>query len=238
MIRFTHFKSTVALAALLASTMLPIAAYAGEQTRAEAAIAEAKGKIDAGDKVGAGDQAPQLQGQARAALATAQDLLSHHKKTDAIVAAHHASDFADQAIMAANSRKASSERDRRDDLRDTASNAQATAASANLRADSAEQATAAANARANSAEQSSAAANVRANSAELSSAAANAQADALRNAPPPVASPSVTTVAVTEHDAALSAPAASHHKRHRVVRHHGRSSHVKTTTTVITTNHP
>ncbi len=224
MIRFAHSTSTVALAALLASTMLPIAAYAGEETRAQAAIAEAKGKIDAGDKVGAGDQAPQLQDQARAALATAQDLLSHHKKTDAIVAAHHASDLADQAIMAANSRKASAERDRRDDLRDTASNAQATAASANLRADSAEQATAAANSRANSAEQSS--------------AVANAQADALRNAPPPVASPSVTTVAVTEHDAAWTAPAASHHKRHRVVRHHGQPGHVKTTTTVVTTNHP
>jgi hypothetical protein len=228
MIKLTHMMSKVGMAALLAATMMPASAIAGEQTRAEAAIAEAKGKIDAGDRVGAGEQAPELQQRARAALVSAQDLLNQHRKNDAFTEAHQASDLADQAMASANSRKANAERDRRDNLRDAAANARQSAATANVRASDAEQATAMAN--------------MRANSAEQSSAAANAQADALRNMPHPAPAPTVTTVAVTEHDTMHDtmhnnmhqAKAPVHHKRHRVVRH---SAHVKTTTTVITTNH-
>ena len=224
MIKLKHLMSKVGMAALFAATMLPTSAIAGEQTRAEAAIAEAKGKIDAGDRVGAGEQAPELQQQARAALMSAQDMLNHHRKMDAIAEAHHASDLADRAIVSANNRKTAAERDHRDNLRDAAATAQQSAAIANERASNAEQATATAN--------------MRANSAEQSSANANAQADALRNMPQPAPAPSVTTVAVTEHDAVREAKAPVHHKRHRVVRRHVHAAHVKTTTTIVTTNHP
>ena len=197
-------------------TMLPGTAFAGEQTKAEAAISEARGKVEAGDKVGAGEQAPQLQAQAREALVSAQDLLTNHHKAEAIVAAHHAGDLADQAIISANSRKAEMERARRDDLRGSAMDAQQSAANANVRADSAQQATAAAN--------------VRADMAQHSADTANAQADAMRNAPPPA-----TTVAVTEHDTVRTPMV--HHRHHRIVHHHARATHEHSTTTTITTSH-
>ena len=225
-----HFAPKLGLAALLAATTLSTSAHAGAQSRAEAAIAEAKVKIEAGDKVGAGNQAPELQAQARQELLAAQDLLSNHHKPEAITAAHHASALADQALISANTRKAEAERARRDDLRDAAANAQQSAANANARADNAQQATTIAN--------------MRANSAEAASATANAQAEALRNAPPPpVAAPTTTTVAVTEHDSVTTPAATTHHIRHRVIHKRaksipGKSTHAKTTTTEITTTHP
>ena len=222
MISLHQLTSRVALAAALAAAMAPTAVYAGEQTKAEAAIAEARGKIDAGDKVGASEQAPQLQAQAREALASAQDLLSHHHKGEANVAAHHASDLADQAIVSANNHKTEAEHARRDELRNSAADAQQSAADANTRADNAQRATTMAN--------------VRADSAERSSAAANAQADALRNAPPPVAPPSTTTVAVTQHEVEPVAP--THQIRHRVIHKRHHRAPVKSTTTTITTTHP
>ena len=232
MIKFPHLTPNLAIAALLAATMIPTGAHAGEQTRAEAAIAEAKGKIDAGDKVGAADQAPDLQRQAREALMSAQDLLSHHQKTQAIAAAHHASDLADQAITSANARKTQAERDRRNDLRDSAASAQQSAASAEVRANNAEQATTQANMRANSAEQATTNANMRADTAQQSSDAA--QADALRQAHAPV----TTSVAVTEHDAVVRTKAPVHHPRRRPARNHAHPAHQNTTTTVNTTSHP
>ncbi len=233
MISFNQFAPRLGLAAVLAATMLPAAAFAGEQTRAEAAIAEAKGKIDAGDRVGTSNQAPELQAQARAALSTAQDLLSHHKKSEAIAAAHHASELADQAIVTANTRKNDADHARRDDLRDTASQAQQSAASANTRAATAEAASVNANARADSAEQATTVANIRANTAEQSTIAANAQAEALR-------SPTTTTVAMTQHETVepVATPAPVRKPRHRRVMHrHHAAAHVKTTTTTIVTTH-
>ena len=224
-----HMATKAGLAALLAAAILPTTAFAGEQARAEAAIAEAKGKIDSGDKMGVGDQAPELQGQARQALMTALDLLKHHKKMDALAEAHHASDLADEAIISANSRKSSAERDRRDNLREATSAAQQSAATANMRADNAEQATTTAN--------------IRANAAEQSSAEANAQATALRNTPPVPVMPSTTTVAVTENVSAEPVATPTHHMRHKALHHkvthrHVRVNHIKTTTTTVTTNHP
>ena len=219
-----HLPSRLGLAALLAATALPGIAHAGDQTRAEAAIAEARGKIDAGDKVGAGNQAPELFSQAKTALMAAEDQLSHHQKKDAIATAHHASQLADQAIVSANNRVAAAEHARREDMRDSTMAAQQSATNANIRADSAQQATTMAN--------------MRADSAERSSAAANAQVDSMRAMPPVVAPPATTTVAVTEHEtvAAPAAPARRPHKR--IVHRHVRTVKGKTTTTVVTTTHP
>ena len=232
--KFNKLTPKMGFAALLATAMLPVAAHAGEQTRAEAAIAAAQGKIDAGDKIGVAQQAPELQGQAREALASAQDLLSHHQKREAIAAAQHAGELADQALISANGRKTQADSDRRHDLKDVAVSAQTSAADANARANSAEAATAIANNRADAAQQATLSANHRADMAEQSSASANAQADALRNPPPPT----VTTVAVTEHNASTAMPAPLHHRVHHVVRRH--TTHpvlAKSTTTVITTSH-
>jgi hypothetical protein len=197
--------------------MLSTGAYAGEQTRAEAAIAEAHGKIDAGDKAGAANQAPELQAQARSELRTAEDLLTHHHKQEALASAHHASELADQALASATSRRAEAEHARHDEQRDATSAAQQSAANANVRADNAQQETSMAN--------------MRANSAEQSSANANAQADAMRNAPP-----TTTTMEVSQHDTASEPMGPVHHTRHRVIHRH--AHHVNTTTTVVSTTHP
>lgn len=187
MINFHHFAPKLGLVAILTIGLLPTGACAGAQTRAEAAIAEAKGKIDAGDKVGAGDQAAELQGQARRALMSAEELLSQHRKGEALAAAHHAGELADEALTRTTNRRNAAERDRRDDLRGGAAAAQQNAAEANTRADSARQETTMAN--------------MRADSAEQSSAAANAQAWSLRNAPRPVAPAATTTTVVnTSHN--------------------------------------
>ena len=222
--RLTHFTRKASLAALLAATVLPGVAYAGDQTNAEAAIAEAKGKIDAGEKVGVSDQAPELQAQAREELMSAEAKLSHHHKREAIATAHHASELADQALVAANDRKALAERARRDDIRDSAAVAQQSAVNANIRADSAQQAMTMAN--------------MRADSAERDSASANAQADALRNAPPPAATQTTTTLAVTQHDTVTTKAAPIRHHHRRVAHKRARTAHVRTTTTVVTTTHP
>lgn len=224
MTKFHRLTPALGMAALLAATvMVPTSALAGEQTRAEAAIAEASGKISAGDKVGASEQAPDLQRQARAALMAAQDMLTNHHKSEAIAEAHRASGLADQAIVTANERKSASDRARRTDMRDSEERAKQSAVVANSRA--------------NSAEAETTAANVRADNAEHSSAEANAQAEAMRNAPPVVAAPTTTTTAITERDEVVPARKPMRRAHHRIVHHHGRAAHVKTTT-VETTTHP
>jgi hypothetical protein len=227
------------MAALIAASLFAVPAYAGEQTRAEAAIAEASGKIDAGDKAGVGDQAPDLQRQARQALMMAQDLLAHHQKVEALTAATHASALADQALVVATKRQAEASQARRDSDREAE-------AKARQSAEAAKQSAEMANMRANSAEQATSEANARAAAAEQASAAANAQAAALRNAPPVVVpAPTTTTVALTEHDTADTSPAPVHHMTHHVVHHprrvahakttHATTTHAKTTTAVVTT---
>ncbi len=225
MTRILKTSPALGLIAVLAAGLLSTTAHAGEETRAEAAIAEASGKIDAGDKAGVGTAAPDMQRQAREALMSAQDLLTHHKKVEALAAAHHASDLADQAIVVANARKIDADRTRRDDQRSTEAAATQSATMANMRANSAEAATDAAN--------------QRADAAERSSAAANAQADAMRNAPPPVVAPTTTTVELTQHDEpAPMSHTPVHHLHHKVVHHAKHPSPVKTTTTAtVTTTH-
>jgi hypothetical protein len=225
MTRIFSFTPRLGVFAVLAAGLLSsTAVYAGEQTRAEAAIAEASGKIEAGDKAGVGTQAPELQKQAHEALMTAQDLLSHHKKSEALSAAQHAGELADQAMVVANRHKSEADSHRRDDQRDAEARAHESAAVADTRANSAEAATAAANTRAAVAEQAS--------------ATANAQADAMRNAPPVIAPPTTTTVTMTAHDDTVATPVAPvHRKHHRIIHRHGRAAHVKSTTTTVTTTH-
>jgi hypothetical protein len=140
-------------AVLLALGTVP--ASAGEADRARAAIAEARGKITAGDKVGASSGAPMLQTEARAALGDAEVLLARGKKTESLAAARRAGELADVAIVNADRAKMSTVRDARADAeaatvnaRDAAANAQAATIAADTRADAAERAADNANARA------------------------------------------------------------------------------------------
>lgn len=233
MTRFTQLTPTMGLFAVFAAAMIPTAALAGEETRAVQAIAEARGKIDAGDKVGVGEMAPDLQGQAHQALSSAQDLLTNHHKVEALAAAQKAGELADQAMAVANGRKAQAASDRRSDASAAQAANQQAVMSADSRAAADKAATADANARAASAQAATDAANSRADAANQSSAAANAQMDAMR------AAPTTTTVAMTQHDTVEHvAPAhVVHHPHHRVVHHHAPVAHGQTTTTEVTTTH-
>jgi hypothetical protein len=95
----------IALSTTLAIA-LPTLALAGEKDRAQEAIAEARGRISAGNMVGAGDEAIGLQSRAKASLHDAEALLSKGKKTEAIAAAQQAGQLADQAISMTNNKKA------------------------------------------------------------------------------------------------------------------------------------
>jgi len=207
----TYFGSTtrtVSISALIALSMIPGAAYAGKYSIAVQAIAQAKGKIEAGDKVSAARQAPELQAQARASLSSAQDLLAHGHKDEAISAARKASEFAYQAIVSADNIRTASERERRHDAQDAAALATQSASDANVRASLAQEATANANASAADADRRAAlslqaaqnanasadGANLRTAIAQQATIEANARTDALRNAP----STTTTTVAVVQ----------------------------------------
>lgn len=203
--RYTPFTRSIGISTLLALSAIPVTAYAGDaNSRAIAAIAQARGKIESGEKVGAGSQSPVLQSQARVALADAEALLAKGKKDKAIAAAQQAGGFADQAILTAEQHKAMAELNGRLDTQATAAAAQQSAAVANARADSAEQA----------------------------ATVATAQADALRNAPAPA--PTVTTVATVEKTVVRAPAVRVQRKKHRVVRKPAPASAVTTTTTVTT----
>ena len=75
---FNNFARAASVAALLA--MSTGAHAADDKAKARAAIAEARGKIEAGDKIGASAEAAGLQEQARAALRTAEDRLKRGDK--------------------------------------------------------------------------------------------------------------------------------------------------------------
>lgn len=92
------------LCSLLLAVMLPVGAVAGQPSAAEAAIAEARGKLDAGDKAGGSSAMPDRQAKARKTLMAAEDLLARHKTAQAVTTAHHASKLADQAAMDAGNR--------------------------------------------------------------------------------------------------------------------------------------
>jgi len=249
----TYLKSirrSVSVSALIALSMVPAAAYAGKHTMAVEAIAAAKGKIDAGDKVSAGRQAPELQAQARASLSSAQDLLAKGHKDEAISAARHAGEFADQAIVSAENSRTTAERERRHDAQDTAAVAIQSASDANVRASLAQQATADANASANDANKravmaqqatadatmSATEANRRLMVAQQATTDANARTDALRNTPP-TPTTTTTTVAMVHDETAHTSAAPARRTIHRTVRHRAHSGRISKNTTTITTTH-
>lgn len=130
----------IAVSATLAAAM-PGVAFAGQNDRAQMAIAEARGKISAGNMVGAAVDANNLQMRAKATLNDAEALLSKGKKTEAIAAAQQASLLADQAIAMTNDSKAAA-------ADNAVANAEASAASAQQAAAASAQNAAEANARA------------------------------------------------------------------------------------------
>lgn len=217
--RLKHLTRSLTLSTMLALSTFSVAAHAGKHEQAVEAIAQARGKIQAGDNVGTGAQAPELQAQARAALTNAESLLARGKKDDAIIAAHHAGDLADRAIVSADNRRMSAERDRHLDAQAATMDAQQSAANANVRADAAQQ--------------SAALANSRAESAQMATSAANAQTQALLNAPKPA--PTTTTVAIVEKEAVRVPVAPVRHVRRRVIHRHHAVTSVRKTTTVTTT---
>ena len=192
-------------AVLLALGTAP--ATAGEADRARAAIAEARGKIAAGDKVGASSGAPLLQTEARAALGDAEVLLARGKKTESLAAARRAGELADVAIVNADRAKMSATRDAR---------AEAEAATANAR-------DAAANAQA-----ATVAADTRANAAERAADNANARADMMAATPMVAPAPATTTTVAIEEKIVTRTPV----KRTTVKRAAPRT---KTTTATVTT---
>ncbi len=169
---FNRFARRVAIVGVVALATMPSTAFAGEKERAVAAIAEANGKISAGNMVGASAEAMGLQSRAKADLARAQDLLSHGKKAEAIEAAQAAGQMADQAIALTDMRKTNAMAADRADARASAASAQQSAAMSAERANAAQQEAAAANARADDA--------------------------TLRAQTPPPAPPSTTTTIATE----------------------------------------
>jgi len=136
--------NSVFKAALLSATIalaLPGVAMAGQNDRAQTAIAEARGKISAGNMIGSNAEANELQMHAKTSLNQAEALLSKGKKTEAIAAAQQAGLYADQAIaMTSNKKTAAAD--------NAVGSAEAAAASAQRSADASAQDAAAANARA------------------------------------------------------------------------------------------
>ena len=208
------FARGVAVAALIA---LPAASFAeGKTDQARKAIAAAQAKIDAGNTVGAGGDAPRFQAQAVAALNVARDELAHHDKDAAIRDAAHASQLADMALSA-------SSRARLNDQQAATETAQRQAASANERAADAQASAAAAQADAAAARSAPPPAPV---------------VIAVPVAPP--AAPATATV-TTETSAGTSAVTTGHVVARRVVRHRmvhhvvrHPTTRTKTTTTLST----
>ncbi len=215
--RTIDFFRGAGIASLIAFAASP-ALSEGKADRARAAIAEAHGKIDAANNVGAGGEVPGMTAQANAALKMAEaDLAAGHKER-AIDEAIHASALADAAIGQAQKNRVEAEQAQRANAENAAANAQQDAAAANARADSAEQA----------------------------AAAAAADAQAARNAPPvliapaPAPAPTTTTVTTqTERQVSPATPTARRPvvKKRTVVRRNRTASPAvteKTTTTVTT----
>ncbi len=219
--RLKLLPRAIGISALLAMTSLSVTAHAGLADEARKAIAAAKAKIEAGDKIGASGEAATIQVQARDALHRAEAEFGKGEKNEAIAEAKHAGDLADQAIVLTDKRKQMAE--------------QAGRHEAEAAAGAAQQSAAVSAARANSAEATAADAQARAAAAQQSAASANAQADAMRDAPPPPAPATSTTVTTVDKDEA-AAPVV-HHVRHRV--HHtrvrGGTHAVHQTTTTVTT---
>lgn len=210
-------KFVIHAAALTALSLMAAPPVAAESKgdRAKVAVAEAQGKIDALNAMGAGGDVPRMTADAMAALRSAQDELRAGRKDEAIEAAHRASHLADTAVGVA-------ERDRREAAAakqaDTAMAAQAQVSAAQDQAVAAQQQADAANARATNAEQAAA-----------SAAADAAAARAAATTPPPA---TTVTTETTHTTTAASAPV----RKKRVVRTvHRATTHPATVTEKTTT---
>lgn len=186
-------------------------ALAGKKDRAQEAIAQAQGKIDAAHKMKVGDTNPAAIARAEASLRMAQERLKSGHKEAAIQAAIESQQFADTAIGHSQAR------------------AQADAQMQASSAAEAQQDAAAANARAAAAEQAAA------------SAASDAQAARAAAAVPvvvPAPAPAATTVTT---ETVKTVPATVVHRavpvKRKVVRkttHPARATVVEKTTTTVT----
>ncbi|WP_420137766.1 hypothetical protein [Sphingomonas sp.] len=205
------FPSMVrSLCAASALALVAAPALAGKHDRAEQAIAEARGKIDAANKVGTAGEAPHSTAAAEASLKLARESLASGHKEEAIQQAIHASQLADTAIGQTQQNRSAAEQTQRADAADAAAAAQQEAAAANERAATAEQA----------------------------AAAAAADAQAARSAPPIVVAantPAPTTTVTTETTKHSSvAPATRTRVRKAPVRTTVRTRPVATETTKTT----
>ena len=214
-------KLHLIMSGMAAASALALAspAMAGKHDRAEQAIAEAQGKIDAANKVGASGAAPHTAANAEASLKIAREALKSGHKEDAIRDAIHASQLADVALGEAQRGQAQA----------NAAQADATAA--------AQQQAANANARADAAQQT-------ADSAQQSAAAAQADAAAARATPPvivaaaPTPAPATTVTTETTKTVPVrvaTAKPATHKVVRRTVVAHPVARQTETTKTTVTT---
>ncbi|MET0249505.1 MAG: hypothetical protein ABW164_07230 [Sphingobium sp.] len=133
----TALRGMVAASALLL-TAGP--AFAGDEERALAAIAQAQGKISAASRLAATPTSPELLAKAQASLRLAQESYKSGKEQAAIKSAVEAQQFAD-TMIGESQRQASADAQVN---ASTAATAQQDAATANARATAAEQAAASA----------------------------------------------------------------------------------------------
>lgn len=105
-------KLNAAIAAMaLAAVALPGAAHAKDERNSRAAVAEARGKIEAGDKAGVGGDAADVQARARAALEKAEAAIRDDNEDRALHYAGQADALAGLAQATAELRKLTAERD-------------------------------------------------------------------------------------------------------------------------------
>lgn len=215
-------RRTSTLRAASIATLLAMAAPAlaeGKGDRAQQAIAEAQGKIDAMNRSGAAQAQPAMTARASAALRSAQEAVSAGHKEQAIADANNASRLADTALGEAAKNQQQAAAQQQADAAAAVGAAQQDAAAAAAQANSA-------NLRANAAQQ-------QASDAQQAAADAQVQADALRAQP----APAPTTTTVTTTDRTTSSGGTTHR---RVVHHapaHSTSAQ-KVTTTTVTTGQP
>lgn len=209
---------TAGLSLVLALSATP-AFSQDREDRARVAIGEARAKIDAANKIGAAGEVPRMVAEASAALRDAEEQFKRDHNSNAIAAAHRASELADVALGEAQK-------------------SQTNAARAE---------TGAAQMAAEDARREAAAANERAASAESAAAAASADAAAARATPPQpviVAAPAAPATTVTvEKTEQTTRPAASYSakpkkvvKKKTTVRPAARTTETETTTVTTTPN--
>ena len=109
---FTVMMRGLCAASALALVTAP--AVAGKKDRAEQAIAEARGKIDAANKTGTAGEAPHATAAAEASLKLAREALAAGHKEAAIQEAIHASELADAAIGQTQQNRAADARAQQD----------------------------------------------------------------------------------------------------------------------------